>query len=387
MNVIKQYYIDPYQKELTSKIVNIEDNKIYLDKTIFYPEGGGQPGDKGFINNIKVLDTQKSDNQIVHIVENVESLNIGDEVTLKLDWEYRYNFMKMHTAQHLISGLLFSEFNVDTVSVHQGDLNLTIEINKDDFSEDDCYKLEDIANKAIIKGSEVSYLEMDKEAAEKLNMRRSIKVEGLIRIVDLDNFDKIACGGLHVKNIQEIERIMYVGFEKIRKHYRLLFRVNNKVSLTYRKLDKIVKTLCTMHSATVETLVDCDKALLDKKLELEREIRQLKKNNSKYFIQNLINHRDSDIIGYDVSDIDLDFKDIEVDSDIVLFLYKIEDVNLKWYIYLGESFQKYDFKSIRENVLSIINAKGGGRSPSFQGRGESANIKECISSFIGYFNE
>ena len=85
--------------------------------------------------------------------------------------------------------------------------------------------------------------------------------------------------------------------------------------------------------------------------------------------------------------IDFELKDIEVDNDIVLFLYKIENSNLKWFIYLGKSYQQYDFKLLRENVLSIINAKGGGRFPTFQGRGDSSNIDECIKSFIGYFNE
>ncbi len=387
MKVIKQYYNNPYQQDLSAKIVNIEDNKIYLDKTIFYPEGGGQPGDRGYINEIRVIDTQKNEDQIAHIVENSNSLKVNDEVILNLDWSHRYEFMKMHTAQHLLSGLLYSHFKVDTLSVHQGDLNLTIEIDRDEFNEDDCYKLEDLANKAIIKGSSVSYLEMDKKAAEKLDMRRSIKVDGLIRIVDIDSFDQIACGGLHVNNLQEIEKIMYVGFEKIRKHYRLLFRVSDKVSKTYRALDKIVKELCTIHSATLETLVDCDKALLEKKLDLEREVRTLKKDNTNYIINKIINNRDSNIVCANISNYDFDFKDVEVDSDIVLFLYKIEDSNLKWYLYLGGSFKKYDFKTLRVNVLSLIDAKGGGRYPTFQGRGDAINISKCIDSLVGYFNE
>ncbi|MGD1821967.1 MAG: alanyl-tRNA editing protein [Pleomorphochaeta sp.] len=383
---LKQYYINPYQKELITKITKINDNKVYLEKTIFYPEGGGQPGDIGFINNIKVIDTQKDSSNIAHIVENSDSFTVGDVVSIKLNWDHRYEYMKMHTAQHLISGILYSKFDVNTVSVHQGNPNLTIEIDRANFSEEDCYLLEDLSNEAIVNGNNISYLEMNKAEAEKLGMRRSIKVDGLIRIVDVKSIDKIACGGLHVNNTREIGKIMFIGFEKIRKHYRLIFRVSNRVSETYRELDKVVKTLCTMHSATISTLVDCDKALLEKKLDLEKEVRALKKKNTNYYINSILKDN-TNIIIQDISKEDIDFKDIEISEDKVVFLYKIENEMLKWFIYLGDSYKEYNINDIRKDVLIKINGKGGGKFPNFQGKGEITNIDECIVAFKDYFNE
>lgn len=384
---IKQYYIYPYMREIEAKIINIDENMIYLDRTIFYPEGGGQPGDKGFINDIEVLDTQKSNNSIAHIVRDSNSFKVNDSVKLKLNWDYRYNYMKMHTAQHLISGLLHSQFNVSTVSVHQGTEFLTIEIDNNNFSEENCYKVEDLANQKIIESKKISYLEMNKDEAEKLNLRRSIKVDGLIRIVKIEDIDLIACGGLHVDNTSEIGKVLFCGIEKIRNHYRLLFKVSTLASSAIRKNDSIIKELCVINSATVDTLIDCNIALIEKNLELERQLRALKKDNANLFIKTLLDENSQKIIIKDVTNENLEFKDLELSIDKVVFLYQKNESSLKWFIYLGKSFEKYNFNELRNKVLSIIKAKGGGRYPTFQGKGECENFDEFNKAFVGYFNE
>ncbi len=385
---IKEYYINPYKKELKATIIQISDNKIYLDTTIFYPEGGGQPGDKGFINNYKIVDTQKEGESIAHILnEQPNNLIVGDEVLIKLDWDTRYAYMKMHTAQHLISGILQSFFDVSTVSVHQGSEVLAIEIDNDKFSEDSCYKAVDIANNKIIESLDVSYSEMKRCEAENLNLRRSIKVDGLIRIVNIENTDLIACGGIHVNNTSEIERIMFCGVEKVRKHYRLLFKVSKQAFEAERENTSIIKELNVLHSSTLGTLVSCSKQLIEKNIDLEKQISLLQKDNTNLTLKSLVESSEDKIIAKDMSAFNIEFKSIELSVDKVLFFYSVENSFLKWFIYLGPSFEKYNIKSIREDVLSIINGKGGGRYPIFQGKGESKNIEKCVDAFLGYFNE
>ncbi|MDC7242996.1 MAG: alanyl-tRNA editing protein [Sphaerochaetaceae bacterium] len=386
-NSFKEYYIDPYKKELKAQIVDIKENKIYLDKTIFYPEGGGQPGDRGYINGYKVVDTQKDNGKIAHFINEPFDLKIGDSVILKLDWTHRYSYMKMHTAQHLISGILHSSFNVATVSVHQGSQFLSIEIADNSFSKENCYKVEDIANDKIIESLDVSYLEMSKAEAQKLDLRRSIKVDGLIRVVKINNADLIACGGLHVKNTSEIKRVMFCGVEKIRKHFRLLFKVSESAIEEVRKYDSIIKELCTLHSAKVETLVECEKNYIEKNLEVEKQLRSLKKENANLVLNSIIKENNQNVIFSDISDYNIDFKDIDLNVDKAIFLFRKESESLKWYVYLGNSYLHYDFQDLRVKVLSLIDGKGGGKFPSFQGKGVYKNIENCEKAFLGYFNE
>ncbi len=384
---IKEYYIDPYKKELKAQIISIKDNKIYLDKTIFYPEGGGQPGDRGFINGYKVVDTQKDEGEIAHFIKEPFNLQIGDSVDLSLDWTHRYSYMKMHTAQHLISGVLHSYFDVATVSVHQGSQFLTIEIADNSFSIEDCYKVEDIVNDKIIESLDVSYLEMSKDQAEQLDLRRSIKVDGLIRVVKISDADLIACGGLHVKNTSEIKRVMFCGVEKIRKHFRLLFKVSESAINEVRKYDSIIKELCILHSAKVETLVECEKKYIEKNLEVEKQLRSLKKENANLVINSIIKENNQDVIFSDISDYNIEFKDIDLTVDKAIFLFRKESESLKWYVYLGNSYLHYDFQDLRVKVLSLIDGKGGGKFPCFQGKGVYKNIEDCKNAFLGYFDE
>ncbi|MFA5469062.1 MAG: alanyl-tRNA editing protein, partial [Sphaerochaetaceae bacterium] len=101
------YYQAPYSRELRATVIAIREEKgstaVILDKTIFYPEGGGQPGDRGFLDGVKVVDTQQNKaTEILHLLEQRGTFSVGQEVSLKLDWAHRYDFMQQHSGQHLL---------------------------------------------------------------------------------------------------------------------------------------------------------------------------------------------------------------------------------------------------------------------------------------------
>jgi Ser-tRNA(Ala) deacylase AlaX len=104
----KLYYIDPYMKEFTATVVKIIDkNKIILDQTCFYPRGGGQVGDTGYINDIRVVDTFYENGEIVHLLEKEPNFKEGDKVIGRIDWERRYRIMRLHSASHIMEYFLF----------------------------------------------------------------------------------------------------------------------------------------------------------------------------------------------------------------------------------------------------------------------------------------
>lgn len=101
------YYEDAYLKEAKAKVLEVKDNALLLDQTIFYPTGGGQPHDRGWINGVEVLDVYKDEEgNVWHVVKELEKFKPGDEVELKLDWEYRYKLMRIHSALHLLENVL-----------------------------------------------------------------------------------------------------------------------------------------------------------------------------------------------------------------------------------------------------------------------------------------
>ena len=119
----KLYYENPYLEELEAEVVAVSGSALILDKTIFYPEGGGQPGDCGLFGDIPIATTEKGDDGTPHhiIAEGFLPPPVGTRAKLHLDWEHRYFYMREHSAQHLVSALLFSMHGIGTVAVHQGE--------------------------------------------------------------------------------------------------------------------------------------------------------------------------------------------------------------------------------------------------------------------------
>ena len=125
----KLYYENQYIKEFTAKVVSCAEGKrgfeVILDKTAFFPEGGGQPGDTGFIGNVQVIDTVESGDDVVHICSEA----VSGEVECRLDFEKRFANMQQHTGEHIISGFIHAMTGFDNVGFHLGEHSVTVDFN------------------------------------------------------------------------------------------------------------------------------------------------------------------------------------------------------------------------------------------------------------------
>ena len=200
---------DPYKKECEAKILDFGDNWIILAQTVFYAEGGGQLGDTGLIKagqkEIQIENTIKENDLIKHIFNSKFEFEIGDNVTCLIDWDRRYNLMKMHTSLHLLCSLVNAKVTGGSVGDGKGrlDFNLDFKPNKEELKDN----LNDlIQGNHDITISWISAQELDKNP----NLVKTMSVlpprtNGSIRMVRIgDNIDYQPCGGTHVKNTSEI---------------------------------------------------------------------------------------------------------------------------------------------------------------------------------------
>ena len=351
------YYSSPYLKEVEVTVTEIRDNMVVFDKTIFYPECGGQPGDRGFFGSSRILDTRKDkDGTPLHVMDG-EIPSVGTKGTLKLDWDHRYFYMKEHTAQHLLSALLFRNYGIGTVAVHQGEEILTIETDQKDISEETLLSLEEDAIREIIKSRRVYQEEWKREEAENLKMRRSIKVDDeSVKIVFIDGLDAVACGGVHIGNTGEIEELCYRGKEQIRGHVRTIWSIG-KIAREYRRAnEKAVKDCGKLLSSDRDNLKAETERLLSESLELKREVRELKKR----LLENeILNNCGENSIVFST------YCSIE---DAPELLSKLAPTK-KAFILEKEknSFVFFGSKVDFENIKSGCKLKGGGREPLFRG--------------------
>ncbi|MCK4366147.1 MAG: hypothetical protein KAW45_08850, partial [Thermoplasmatales archaeon] len=220
----KLYYKDHYKKEFDAKVIWAKGSEIILDKTAFYPEGGGQPGDIGYILNngkkIKVKNTIKTGNTIVHLIDG--KLKVEDKVHGVIDWDHRYTLMKHHTGTHVVNGALRHLLGEH---VWQAGSQLGLNDARFDFShykaisESEKKQIEELVNKFIKKAIPVEKKIMDRNTAEKTFGFRlyqgGVPPGNSIRVLNIPNIDVEACGGTHLNNISEVEKIRIIKTERI----------------------------------------------------------------------------------------------------------------------------------------------------------------------------
>lgn len=200
------YYNDQYKTETRAKVVKVEGNKILLDKTIFIPQTNTEPGDFGKINDIKIAGSKKEGDEIWHIIPKYNPFKVGDEIKLTLDWKYRLNAMKLHSALHLLAGVFDLKFKERAVAgiVKAKEAFL---IFKNEIPDETIEQAVEQANKDIKSGVEIKTYEDKKRKG--------------FRWCQAGNYLPIPCGGLHVRNTKEIgeisikEKIAEDGKQKI----------------------------------------------------------------------------------------------------------------------------------------------------------------------------
>ena len=227
------YYENVYQKEFTAEVAECRQTEngyaVLLNRSAFYPEGGGQPCDLGTLGGVKVVDVQETDGELLHYVE--KPLEVGSEVAGQIDWERRFDLMQQHSGEHIVSGLVHEAYGYDNVGFHMSEDVITV-----DFSgvldEAQLREIEAKANQVVWKNEETEIFYPHKDALEKLPYRSKKELTGKVRLVRFPGADLCACCGLHVTRAGEIGMIRILTSEHFREGVRITM-ISGKRVLDY----------------------------------------------------------------------------------------------------------------------------------------------------------
>ncbi len=218
------YYHDSYLTEFRARVVDVSPDaasagrqRVYLDRTAFYPTSGGQPFDTGELGGLKVLEVTDEGGRIAHVL--AEAL-AETEVAGRIDRERRFDHMQQHTGQHLLSAVLVELFDAPTVSFHLGAEACTIDV-AGTLGAEQLREAERRANEIVFENRPVTISFQD--SSEDLELRKPTGREGLVRIVSIENLDRSACGGTHVRATGEIGPILLRKLDRIRGNLRIEF--------------------------------------------------------------------------------------------------------------------------------------------------------------------
>lgn len=246
------YHEDSYLRRFEATVVAHTTYKdrlaVILDETAFYPEAGGQLGDRGTLGGAAVTDTQElDDGTIVHLVGG-ELPAVGARVAGELDWARRRQHMAQHTAQHLLSGALLDRAQAPTASARLGESALTIDVARDRIPEAELAAAEDLANDLIDDDLVVRAWFPSPEELAQLTLRRDPKVSADIRVVAIGDFDYSPCGGTHAARTSQLGTLRVTGAERYKGMTRVTFTAGRKARAELFTRDQVLRQLAARFS-------------------------------------------------------------------------------------------------------------------------------------------
>jgi alanyl-tRNA synthetase len=245
------YYSDSYLRTFEAQVIDRAEVNgrpaVILDRSAFYPEGGGQPSDRGTLNQVNVLDviTREADEAVLHVL----AAEVDDRVTGVVDGARRFDLMQQHTGQHILSQAFVQAANAETVSFH---LNpdplagaLTIDLNTAQLSPAQIDRAEELANTIVFENRPVAARIVTDSELQALPLRKPPRVDALIRIVQIEGFDWSACGGTHVARTGEVGLIKIVKIERRGAETRVEFRCGRRALHDYRRKNQLIMQLAS----------------------------------------------------------------------------------------------------------------------------------------------
>ena len=250
---VKLYDADSFLKEFTATVTDCKESEngyaVTLDRTAFFPEGGGQASDRGWLDEATVSDVQIENNVIYHTV--ARPFSVGETVTGKLDFDRRFDFMQNHSGEHIVSGVVHRLYGLENVGFHLGEEFTTLDFNGM-LSREQIDKAEEIANRAVAE--DVAFTAWYPENAERkqLDYRSKKELTGAVRLVKIDGYDLCACCAPHVKTAGQIGLIKLLDAEKLRGGVRLVLKCGKRALYDYRNKYENVREIGNLLSAKQE---------------------------------------------------------------------------------------------------------------------------------------
>lgn len=280
----KLFYQDSHKCTFTATVQEVRRSEngyeIVLDRTAFFPEGGGQKADTGRIGSVSVLDVQEIDGTIIHYTDG--ALEKGAVVEGCIDWKERFSKMQQHTGEHIVSGLINRLYGYHNVGFHLGSDSVTLDFNGV-VPKEKLHEIELLANEAVAKNLPVQVLYPTDEELQEITYRSKIEIEGQVRIVVIDGYDVCACCAPHVKHTGEIGLIKLVGLQNYKGGVRISMLSGFRALEDYHQKEKNNREIAVMLSAkeyeTAAEVTRLKEELNSKKAkiaELEKRILQQK---------------------------------------------------------------------------------------------------------------
>ena len=383
------YYQDSYIKDFEAVVLSCIPNgnhfEAVLDRTAFFPEGGGQCADTGVLHienrEIQVFDVQERNGEIIHFID--KEILPGQTVIGELDFQERFSKMQQHTGEHIISGIVHRRFGYENVGFHLGKEEVTMDYDGP-LTPEELRSIEYEANQVVAENREIRAYFPGTEELEKIPYRSKKELQGKIRIVEIQDCDICACCAPHVKTTGNVGLIKITNAIRYKGGMRLWITCGMRALEDYNQKEASVVQISNMLSAKQQEVTDAVKRLTE-------EIQQLKEKAAKM--------QERLVMGYLESEKEA-LKE-NPNANLLLFEKELDAVAMRNFVNAGMELTKGvcgvfigdekrgfryvlgssgDIREIGKKLNEAFQGKGGGKPPMIQGSlvGEEKKIREFL---------
>ncbi|MFW5980043.1 MAG: alanyl-tRNA editing protein [Halanaerobiales bacterium] len=373
----KLYYTDSFLKKFTANIYShYEENGEYhlrLDRTAFYPEGGGQPADKGYIGKSRVNYVYEDGGELYHVVDSLPKKK--NNLECQIDWERRFDLMQQHTGQHLLSAVLEKLYRGQTVGFHLGENRVTIDTDVG-LTREALHHIETEVNDIIYQNKMVQVEYPDSQELDNMDLRKEPDVEGNIRIIKIEGTDISPCGGTHLKTTGQIGIISVVESENYKGGTRISFLCGRRALLDYRFKNDITAEIRDVLSVKNEDIIPEMTRVREELADKEKKIEYLNDELLDYKINDYRNKaekiKDYRIITKILTEENYNNTKImankltDQENNIIIFGQKDSDT-ARIILAKSENIDKMNMNKLIKEVMQELDGNGGGHEYFAQG--------------------
>jgi alanyl-tRNA synthetase len=389
------YYNDSRLLEFDARVIDLSARDdgavaVILDRTAFYPTGGGQPNDTGTLGEARVVDCiDAEDAGVLHVIQG-PTPEIGDTIHGKIDWLRRLDHMQQHTGQHVLSAAFVKLFDAPTRSFRVLEHECEIDVALDNPSDERIEQAVDLANQIVWESRPVKISEVSPEAAALLPLRKEPARAGELRVIEIRDFDLTPCGGTHAKSTGEVGAIAVRSWERAKGLTRIQFMAGIRVLADYRKANRTATDVAAMFSAGREDSPALVAKLVEENKKLGRRVRELNEVACRVEAEELLKSSrvrtgsGSDrVANSTLQVITKVFTDRDADSlkhlalalvthSNVIALLGSRDGDTARLVFARSADASGDMNALMRKACEMIDGRGGGKPDMAQGGGKNA---------------
>lgn len=390
------YYADSHLVEFEARVTEKTERvsgwtAVTLDRTAFYPTGGGQPSDTGTLDGLRVVECIDDDDNVLHMIQG-RAPEIGAAVAGRIDWLRRLDHIQQHTGQHILSQAFVTLFNAPTRGFRVLDQICEVDVELTNPGDAVIDRAVELANNVIWEDRAISITTVEKNETRSLPLRKEPSREGSLRLIEIEGFDLTPCGGTHAYRTGEVGVIAVRSWERAKGLTRIEFLAGGRALADYRRANTTARSVAALFSSARDDAAKLAGRMVDENKELHRRVRALEEIAARVEAEELIARAALNAAETRVVAEIFENRDSESLKHLALALIAhpqtiallgSRDQGTARLVFAKSADSEGDMNALMREACAMLDGRGGGKPDLAQGGGHNVEkLSEAINTAV-----